>query len=540
MFRCWPGKWVMAVCVVVLCGLLSACSSGGGEDIAPTVQQRQQQDDQTTTTAESTVAHESVDEQKDDQTEVAEVDPSTARESVDEQRTAVEPPATSSLPAEEPARDHVFQLTDWPGNERGEWSPDGSRILIYGDSDSDEDSDLYVVDSDGSNLIQLTDWSGHKRGEWFPDSSRILIDSDRDSDGDDELYVVDVDGSSLVQLIDWPGYIGQIYLSPDGSRVLVDSDRDFDGGDELYVVDVDGSSLVQLIDWPGQIHKVYLSPDGSRMLIDGDRYSRGYCDQYMMDIDGSKLIEVTVDVCGILADWSLDSSRILITGSFVVGDNCIDVYYSEENGLPVDAFILKADGSELARLTDWICDILRVEWSSDGSRIFISGSRYRDDFYGRNGTFMIEASGSSSFHYKSDLVYLTDRSNHEQFLALSPDSSRMIIEGDHDEDGYSDVLVMDVDEPNLIRLIDLPGRTIRGAYWSPDGSHILVAGDYNLAVVRADGSNLVQLTDEFCDIWSVDWSPDSFNVLVTSDCGRNGRNLFVVSVHGSNSIEAAN
>ena len=260
----------------------------------------------------------------------------------------------------------------------------------------------------------------------------------------------------------------------------------------------------------------------------------------MMDIDGSKLIEVTVDVCGIVADWSLDSSRILIGGSFVVGDNCIDVYYSEEDVLPAKVFILKADGSELARLTDWICDILRVEWSSDGSRIFIVGSRHRDDLYGRDGTFMIEAGGPSLFHYKSDLVHLTDRSNREQFLASSPDGSRMIIKGDHDEDGYPDVLVMDVDEPNLTRLIDLPGRTIRRAYWSPDGSHVLVAGDYNLAVVRADGSNFGSVDHEFCDIWSVDWSPDSFNVLVTSDCGRNGHNLFVVSVHRSNSIEAAN
>jgi serine/threonine protein kinase len=78
------------------------------------------------------------------------------------------------------------------GQEEPRISPDGKRIAFY--SGRSGNPEIWVADSDGSNLIQLTSFRGPVTGtpRWSPDSRRIVFDSR--ASGHVELYLVDADG----------------------------------------------------------------------------------------------------------------------------------------------------------------------------------------------------------------------------------------------------------------------------------------------------------------------------------------------------------
>ena len=61
------------------------------------------------------------------------------------------------------------------------------------------------MDPDGTNLIHLTSHEGNDmRFSWSPDGSKILFDSDRD--GNRDIFVMDSNGMNLVNLTsNYPG-----------------------------------------------------------------------------------------------------------------------------------------------------------------------------------------------------------------------------------------------------------------------------------------------------------------------------------------------
>ena len=78
------------------------------------------------------------------------------------------------------------------------WSPDGERIAFV--SGGNLNSDIYVMNADGSGITRLThnkaddlsDWS--LSPAWSPDGERIAFYSGRD------IYVMNADGSGITRL----------------------------------------------------------------------------------------------------------------------------------------------------------------------------------------------------------------------------------------------------------------------------------------------------------------------------------------------------
>jgi len=148
-----------------------------------------------------------------------------------------------------------FSLTvdAWPSDTRGYWpvgtsieSPAtwGEAILLeqtvaqiaFG-SDRDESVEIYVMDSDGTDLTRLTTRSGDDlAATWSPDGSGIAFSTTTSS------YVLVLDTDELRKLPRG----GQLNWSPDGSRIVFV--RHAGGDTEIFVMNADGSNVRQLTD----------------------------------------------------------------------------------------------------------------------------------------------------------------------------------------------------------------------------------------------------------------------------------------------------
>jgi len=160
-------------------------------------------------------------------------------------------------------------ITESLGDDRsGSWSPDGRQLAF--DATRDGNTEIYIVDVDGSNPARLTDSPAEDWApSWSPDGNRIAFASDRT--GVAQIWVVPVDGGEAVQLTDEPGGGNGPAWSPDGTRVAFQS---WTGELEIWSIAADGSDIRNLSDSPGTADAVWdgsWGPDG-RILFGRNAY----------------------------------------------------------------------------------------------------------------------------------------------------------------------------------------------------------------------------------------------------------------------------
>ncbi len=133
------------------------------------------------------------------------------------------------------------------------WSPDGKQIAFVRDTDPPatgplwpaRSQNIYVMDSDGSNVQRLTEFTTGGYTSWSPDGERIAFEAN--FDGIWEIYVMHSDGSYVQRLTHTAvrdAYSVAPEWSPDGQKIVFDSTRD--GNSEIYVMDADGGNLERL------------------------------------------------------------------------------------------------------------------------------------------------------------------------------------------------------------------------------------------------------------------------------------------------------
>ena len=251
------------------------------------------------------------------------------------------------------------------------WSPDGSKIAFT--SRGEDNSDIYVINADGSNLRRLVESSAlEQQPLWSPDGTRIVFTrttfmSAEDEEGNSDVYLMNADGSDIIQLTDHPKQDQRPVWLPGGREIAFQSDRD--GNDAIYVINVDGSNLRHLTQVslkpplegfpqiPGLHGRVSWSPDGTRIAF----YS-GAGDIVVMNADGSNRTSLPYGtgfefLWGAVPVWSPDGARI----AFMSGqDDNFEIY------------IVDADGSNLLRVTHSSDDDWFPVWSPDGTRVVFS------------------------------------------------------------------------------------------------------------------------------------------------------------------------
>lgn len=91
----------------------------------------------------------------------------------------------------------IRQITHGPGNN---WSPDlspnGNRIIFV--SDRNGRKDLYLINFDGSGLTRLTFTDDNIDPEWSPDERSIVFVSGRSGSQRNEIWTAEIDSHGMV------------------------------------------------------------------------------------------------------------------------------------------------------------------------------------------------------------------------------------------------------------------------------------------------------------------------------------------------------
>jgi Tol biopolymer transport system component len=167
-----------------------------------------------------------------------------------------------------------------------------------------------------------------------------------------------------------------------------------------------------------------------------------------------------------------------------------------------EIYVMSADGSGKAALTQNQDGDDAPVWSPDGTKIAISSER--DESW---EIYVLSADGGAP----SRLT--VNRSADDAFPDWSPDGTKIAFETDRDDD--YEIYVMNADgsgQTNLTRESQTEDHT---PAWSPDGTKIAFSSEGDIYVMKADGSGQTRLTrDSQYDVFP-DWSPDGAKIALT-------------------------
>ena len=172
--------------------------------------------------------------------------------------------------------------------------------------DYDENMDIFVVDPDGSNLRRLTTELGYDaEGNFSPDGSQIVFSSMRSAYNRElneeekahlqdnaswfaDIYIMNSDGSNVRQITSNPGYDGGPFFSPDGTRIIWRHFSEDGETADAYTMALDGTDVVRLTDMGFMSWAPYYHPSGEYVIFNTNKFGHRNFELFIVDIKGEK------------------------------------------------------------------------------------------------------------------------------------------------------------------------------------------------------------------------------------------------------------
>ena len=524
----------------------------------------------------------------------------------------------------------VHILTDLPEAERPDWSPDGLRIVFHAVDELDrfstpEHTNIYLIDPEGKEagrdvswhrnvgLVDLTDRSASDWDpKWSPDGRRIVFSSNRD--GDSEIYVMNADGSGIAQLTDNTASDFDPIWSSDGKHIAFLSGRDSEPGGEIYIMNADGSDQTRLTYNQHREYEIAWSPLAPTETSDVDipRFEMEW-DVSASELKADESFTLTVRMHGIQQPGEhggISVSFPTLTSSgglehhhasavadvevveYTTGTSNVKfhqsgatIYHREDNRqFSAEYLLVEADDATWSASADRTL-VLRVTPKGEGDfpiqiRGWLCADKYescrRDPVDGTNvdqqgysvrhtsitvrspqstasnriafssasgELYVINSDGTAMTRVAANGVFSWDGT---RVAVATFDFLREDIEKDSSgndvirETAQYDISVMDADGSNSLRLTDSAGND-QYPSWSPGGTTIAFVSDRDhedrtndVYTINADGSGLRRLTDYKSRKFRLRWSPDGKRVAFQSRRQGEDSDVFVMGSDGSN------
>lgn len=385
------------------------------------------------------------------------------------------------------------------GNFRPSWSPDGKWIAFSSGRDTKpgraepswellQSTAVYIVHPDGTGLKRLTELGGYAGSpQWSQDGRRILYHQSVPKDvypgrfrkgATSQIWSIDVETGATHAQTSGPG----LKVSP---RYTI--------GDEIgYVLareEKQGLRFTSGRSGPvGEIRHPSWSPDGKTVI-----YQKNFRDE--VGVRPAFGIDGRVDLLSTAGDMPAYSP---------IGDQ---VVLTSAVGKPM--VIMNADGTNLHQVLDNNGKVITFPaWSPDGRSIVfgIGGFFQRPVVPGQIGLIRPDGTG---------LKMLTEGKASSGFASWSPDGKRLVyrVMGD----GQQGLRIFNLEDGKISTLTT---EYDTFPMWSPRGDLISFCsfrdGDFDIYTIRTDGTNVRKLTNSHGNDAHPAWSPDGNWIIFSS------------------------
>ena len=261
---------------------------------------------------------------------------------------------------------------------------------------------------------------------------------------------------------------------------------------QLCLMNADGSGLVRLTDRKANDYYPSFSPDGRSITFVSNQ--TGQFEIYTLNSQWGEERRVTDGVGNVAAPDISPDGQWIVYASKLGGDSSI--------------WLIPREGGQPQPLTDSRWNEVDPAWSPDGKQIVFAGARggfvelFVATVEGVDFRNLSEPGSSLPLQQVTqDVPGIGGRSS------WSPDGTKLVFYAG--PRGERDIYVVDVVNGVAKRLTF--GGNNSGPCFSPDGDWIAFSssrdGDHEIFIMRNDGEEITQLTDNSYDDWQPSWGP---------------------------------